>query len=197
MEQARLAGLAEFTAQLHPYLAPDEALHAVVSARLDSGIKDPPGKLLPKNPGPLGALGGAIERAAPVIAPTETVITGILNIASGKVWGGDWESQAGRLIIAIYPLKRAEGSTILGASLVIAVTDLRTMVVFLPRRAAKLPPGVIAEFAPHQLRNRAEARPKKQKHRTDVVFPDGSWIAFQTGSPQQADVLRQFLGTPA
>jgi hypothetical protein len=160
---------------------------------LDSDIKDPPRKFQPKPSGLLGHLGGALERVAPVLAPSETVLTGILNIASGKVWGGGWESHAGRLIVAVYPLKRAEGAGILGASLQFAFTDRRTLVVYLPRRASKLPAGVLAEYGPGQLRNRPEPPPKRQKYRADLVFPDGSWIALHADSPQLADLLRHIL----
>ncbi len=196
-EQARLAGLEQYGPQLQPYLAPGEMLCAAVPVRLDADIKDPPSKLLPKSPGVLGRVGGALERVAPVLAPSETVLTGILNIASGKVWGGGWQSHAGQLIIAVYPLKRAEGAGILGASLQIAVTDRRVLVVYLPKRASKLPAGVLAEYGPGQLRNRPEPPPKRQKHRADLVFPDGSWIAFQADSPQQADLLRHILSAAA
>lgn len=196
-EQARLAGLEQYGPQLQPYLAPDETLYAAIPVRLDAEIKDPPSKLLPKVPGVLGHVSGALERVAPVLAPSETVLTGILNIASGKAWGGGWESHAGQLIVAVYPLKRAEGAGILGASLQIAVTTRRSLVVYLPRRASKLPAGVLAEFVPGQLRNRPEPPPKRQKHRVDLVFPDGSWIAFQADSPQQADLLRHVLSAAA
>jgi hypothetical protein len=196
VEQARLAGLAQHGEQLQPYLAPREALYAAVSVRLDNDIKDPPSKLLPKTPGIRGRVFGALERVAPLLEPSETVLTGILNVASGKVWGGGWQSEAGQLIIVVDPLKWAEGST-LGASLEIAVTDRRTLVVFMPRRrTSKLSPGVVAEYSPGQLRNRAEPPPKRQKHRVDVVFPDGSWIAFQAESPEQSDLLRRLLGAP-
>ena len=191
-EQARLAGLQQYGPQLQPYLAPGEALYATIPVRLDSDIKDPPSKLLPKAPGALGRTGGALERIAPVLAPSETMLTGILNIASGKVWGGGWDSHAGQLIIAIYPLKRAEGAGILGASLQLAVTDRRTLIVYLPRRASKLPAGVVAEYSPGQLHNRPEP-PKRQKNRADIVFPDGSWIAVRSDEPGQADLLRHIL----
>lgn len=196
VEQVRLAGLAQHSEQLESFLAPGEVLYAAVSVRLDTDIKDPPSKLLPKTPGLLGRVGGALEHIAPVLAPSETVLTGVLNIASGKVWGGGWESHAGQFIITVYPLKRAEGAGILGASLEIAVTDRRTLVAFLPRRASKQPPGMVSEYNHGQLRNRAEPPPKRQKHRADVVFPDGSWIAFQADSPEQADLLRRLLGAP-
>lgn len=196
-EQARLAGLEQYGPQLQLYLAPGETLHAAIPVRLDADIKEPPSKLLPKSPGVLGRVGGALERVAPVLAPSESVLTGILNIASGKVWGGGWQSHAGQLIIAVYPLKRAEGAGILGASLQIAVTDRRVLVVYLPKRASKLPAGVLAEYGPGQLRNRPEPPPKRQKHRADLVFPDGSWIAFQADSPQQADLLRHVLSAAA
>jgi hypothetical protein len=192
-EQARLAGLEQYGPQLQTYLTPSETLHATIPVCLDSDIKDPPRKFQPKPSGLLGHLGGALERVAPVLAPSETVLTGILNIASGKVWGGGWESHAGRLIVAVYPLKRAEGAGILGASLQFAFTDRRTLVVYLPRRASKLPAGVLAEYGPGQLRNRPEPPPKRQKYRADLVFPDGSWIALHADSPQLADLLRHIL----
>lgn len=193
VEQVRLAGLEQYGPQLQPFLAPGETLRAVVSACLDSDIKDPPRKFQPKPSGLLGHLGGALERVAPFIEPTETVIDGIMNIGSGKVWGGGWNSQAGRLIIAAYPVKRVPGGGLLGTSLQFAVTDRRALIVYLPRRASKLPAGVIAEYGPGQLRNRPEPPPKRQKNRADLAFPDGSWIAVQAETPQHADLLRQIL----
>lgn len=193
-EQARLAGLEQYGPQLQPYLTPGEPLHATIPVRLDSGIKEPPRKFQPKPSGLLGHLGSALERVAPFIEPAETVIDGVMNIGSGKVWGGGWTSQAGQLIIAAYPLKCAEGAGILGASLQFAFTDRRTLVVYLPRRASKLPAGVLAEYGPGQLRNRAEPPPKRRRYRADLVFPDGSWIALQADSPQHADLMRHVLG---
>jgi hypothetical protein len=197
VEEVRLAGLEQYQPQLQPFLAPGEMLHAVVSACLDSDIKDPPRKFQPKPSGLLGHLGGALERVAPFIEPAETAIDGIMNIGSGKVWGGGWTSQAGRLIIAAYPVKYAPGRGLLGTSLQFAVTDRRILVVYLPRRASKLPAGVLAEYGPGQLHNRPEPPPKRQKHRADLVFPDGSWIALQADSPQQADLLRHILSAGA
>lgn len=69
-----------------PCLAPGETLYAIVSACLDSDIKDPPRKFQPKPSGLPGHLGGALERVAPFIEPAETVIDGIMSIGSGKVW---------------------------------------------------------------------------------------------------------------
>jgi len=196
-EQTRLAGLQQYGPQLQSFLAPGETLSAVVSACLDSDIKDPPRKFQPRPSRLLGHLGGALERVAPVLAPSETVLTGILNIASGKTWGGGWNSQAGQLIIAAYPVKHVPGGGLLGTSLQFAVTDRRILVVYLPRRASKVPAGVIAEYGPGQLRNRPEPPPRRQKHRADLVFPDGSWIALQADSPQQADLLRHIFSAAA
>jgi hypothetical protein len=192
-EQARLADLSQYGSQLQPVLAPDEALYAAIPVRLDSDIKDPPSKLLPKSPGLGGHLGGTLERVAPVLAPTETVLTGLFNMASRKAWEGGWDSHAGQFVIAVHPCKRAEGSAILGASLQFVRTDRRILVVHLPRRSKNPTPTLIAQFAPGQLRNRPEPPPKRQKHRTDVVFPDGSWLALQAETPQQADLLRHVL----
>lgn len=195
-EQARLTDLSQYGYQLQPFLAPDETLYAAIPVRLDSDIKDPPSKLLPKAPGLGGHLGGTLERVAPVLAPTETVLTGIFNMASRKAWDGGWNSHAGQFVIAVYPCKRAEGSAILGASLQFVRTDRRILVVHLPRRSKDAAPTLIAQFGPGQLRNRPEPPPKRQKHRADIVFPDGSWLALQADMPQQADLLRHVLGAP-
>ena len=197
VEQARIAGLEQYGTQLQPFLAPDETLHATVPARLDSEIKDPPRKYQPKPSGAREHIFGALERAAPLMEPSETVLDGIFGIFSTKVWNGGWTSQAGQLIIAVYPLTSAEGAGILGASLQIAVTDRRIHIVHLPQRKSKLPASAVAEYGPGQLRNRPEPPPKRQKHRADVVFPDGSWLALQADSPQQADLLRHILSTAA
>ncbi|MBR7824700.1 hypothetical protein KDK95_00140 [Actinospica sp. MGRD01-02] len=194
-EHTRLADLSQYGSQLQPVLAPDEVLYAAIPVRLDSDIKDPPSKLLPKSPGLSGHLGGTLERVAPVLAPTETVLTGIFNMASrSKSWDGGWDSNAGQFVIAVYPCKRAEGSAILGASLQFVRTDRRLLVAHLPRRSKSPTPTLIAQFGPGQLRNRPEPPPKRQKHRADLVFPDGSWLALQADTPQQADLLRQVLG---
>ena len=99
-------------------------------------------------------------------------------------------------MIAVYPCKRAEGSAILGASLQVVRTDRRFLVVHLPRRGRDLTPTLIAEFGPGRLRTRPEPPPKRHRHRADVVFPDGSWLALQSDSPQQALLLRHLLGAP-
>ncbi len=125
--------------------------------------------------------------------PSETVLDGIIGIFSSKVWSGGWTSQAGQLIIAVYPLTCAEGAGILGASLQIAITDRRILIVPLPQRKSKPPAGVVAEYG--QLRNRPEPPPKRRKHRTDLAFPDGSWLALQAEAPEQADLLRHLLAT--
>jgi hypothetical protein len=193
-EQVRLADLAQHRSRLQPLLAPGEALYAAIPVRLDSDIKDPPSKLLPKSPGLGGHLGSTLERVAPVLAPTETVLSGIFNMASRKSWEGGWDSHAGQFVIAVYPCKRAEGSTILGASLQLVHTDRRILIVHLPRRGSDPTATLIAQFIPGQLRNRPEPPPKRQKHRADVVFPDGSWLALQADTPQQADLVRRVLG---
>lgn len=192
-EQARLADLSQYGSQLQPVLAPEEALYAAIPVRLDSDIKDPPSKVLPKSPGLGGHLGGTLERVAPVLVPTETVLTGLFNMASRKVWEGGWNSDAGQFVIAVYPCKHAEGSAILGASLQFVRTDRRILVVHLPRRSKNPTVTLIAQFGPGQLCNRPEPPPKRQKYRTDVVFPDGSWLALQADAPQQADLLRRVL----
>lgn len=197
VEQARIAGLEQYGPQLQPFLAPGETLRATVPARLDSGIKDPPRKFQPKPSGARERVFGALERAAPLMEPSETVLDGIFGIFSSKVWSGGWASQAGQLIIAVYPLTSAEEAGILGASLQIAITNRRILIVYLPRRKSKLPAGAVAEYSPGQLRNRPEPPPKRRKHRADVVFPDGSWLSFQADSPGQADLLRHLLATAA
>ena len=197
IEQARIAGLEQHGPQLQPFLAPDETLHATVPARLDSEIKDPPRKYQPKPSGAREHIFGALERAAPLMEPSETVLDGIFGIFSTKVWNGGWTSQAGQLIIAAYPVKYVADTGLLGTSLRITITDQRILVIYLPRRTSKLPAGVVAEYGPGQLRNRPEPPPKRRKHRADVVFPDGSWLALQADSPQQADLLRHILSTAA
>lgn len=192
-EQARRTGLEQYGPHIGPLLAPDEKLHATVSARLDSGIKDPPRKYQSKPSGARQHIFGALERIAPVMEPSEIVLDGIFGVFSSKVWSGGWASQAGQLIIAVYPLTCAEGANILGASLQIAITDRRILIVHLPQNRSKLPAGVVAEYAPGQLRNRPEPPPKRRKYRADVTFPDGSWVAFQCKAPEQADLLRRLL----
>jgi hypothetical protein len=193
-EQTRLADRSKYGPQLQPFLAPGEVLYAAIPVRLDTDIQDPPSKLLPKTPGLVGRLGGALERVVPVLAPTETALNGIFNLASRKAWDGGWNSHAGKFVIAVYPCKDAEGSPILGASLQFVRTDRRILVIHLPQRGKNPVPALIAEFGPGQLRNRPEPPPKRQKQRADLVFPDGSWLALQADTPQQADLLRHILG---
>ena len=64
VEQIRIAGLEQYGPQVQLFLAPGETVRAVVSACLDSDIKDPPRKFQPKPSGLLGHLGGALERVA-------------------------------------------------------------------------------------------------------------------------------------
>ncbi|MBS2964231.1 hypothetical protein KGA66_14320 [Actinocrinis puniceicyclus] len=192
IEQTRLACLAEYGPALEPWLAPGETLRAVVSARVDTGIREPPRKLRPKIKTSklrttLGCLFITFSIGSMVAEAVTAAILGIPTLFMDKPWRGGWKSQAGEFLVAAFRLNHDY------PALLIAATDRRLLVTSRPGRFSKPHAAVIAEYTPGQLRNRPKPPPERRKSRADVAFPDASWITFFADKPEQADLLRRIL----
>ncbi len=108
----------------------------------------------------------------------------------GRGMGGDWESQAGRFLVAHYTAAPA-------SRLVVAFTDYRVLV--LANRASLWRISELFEpqwEAPRSAVHGVRANPRGilQRGRFELVFADGSWIALVASVPTHAEPFAAQVG---
>lgn len=190
--------------QVERHLQPGERLLAVCECGTAPGVPDLPVELRrPPQESELerrikSRLPGAMQRflqpAEPrAVTRTERVLEGaeqvtddaLTRAAHGKGLHGGWGSQAGQLLTTHYTAARVPAS-----NLAVAFTDRRVLVLADRSKLWQLDPVFEPLWeAPRSavLGVRANATGLLQRGRFEVLFADGSWIAFVASVPTHAE----------
>jgi hypothetical protein len=109
----------------------------------------------------------------------------LARAAHGKGMDGGWESQAGQFLVTHYTAARLPAST-----LAVAFTDRRVLVLADRAKIWQANRAFDLQWeAPRSAVLRVRANPKGifQRGRFELVFADGSWIAFVASVPTHAE----------
>ncbi|MFD7922825.1 hypothetical protein ACFV3R_26845 [Streptomyces sp. NPDC059740] len=110
----------------------------------------------------------------------------------GGVWGGGYESEAGRFVVAVRnapPWRHGEHDRLL-----LAVTSHRLLALPWKAPSAGEQEEISAQFPQGAFRNRREPLPAGRRLRVALEFRDGSWVGLVVKSEQEAKALTAAWG---
>lgn len=199
VEQYRQELLRKHEPAIRPFLQPGEAVRAIVMADIDSTVKKPPLRYLPKE----GQIDQWIERS--------NRVSNAVDYGTGNaLWGvasfifripapmkGGWQSEAGRFAIVVSGAARKNRDTF--RHLCLAVTDLRVLLLTQPStrsQHASRPVRLLGEYFPDAIGLRPGWRLNAGSGHVDLGFADGSYVSIDTDLPIGAALLAQLLSPP-
>jgi hypothetical protein len=155
---------------------------------LDPYVRRPPRRLLPDRKrryrGGLGHVMAAVPEPveAALDLAVDVAFRGVGRLVHGRAWRGGWDSDAGRFVVAVvHPHWLRLGER--------RYTALRLAPA--PGGVVLLSPAGRADPVPCALR--PVLPPARQRHRLDLVFPDGSWVALRLRTSAGAARLRAVM----
>ncbi|MFD7923784.1 hypothetical protein ACFV3R_31825 [Streptomyces sp. NPDC059740] len=131
--------------------------------------------------------GDLLERAA------ENIARGVRRPFRGRVWQGGWDSDAGRLAIAVRngPTDRTSHDH---DDAVLAFTRHRLLVLSRPASPERERAHLLVEFPRTAFARHRAPHPARHRKRADIAFADGSWLALKAKRSDHAGPLADLLG---
>ncbi|EFE72153.1 predicted protein [Streptomyces viridosporus ATCC 14672] len=128
-----------------------------------------------------------LEAFSALFEPVRRALRLLLRLLNGPGMRGGWDSDAGRLVLAVHTAYWARDALRAEeAECLLVVADLRIAVRAVWQDASQ------AVSCPH-AGVRITPRPRRLRRRVDIACTDGSWLTVRASHTRSADQIRAFL----